>query len=101
MDVTEESQKRENRENPVLLIHASSHMGVTNSRGLEAQGITEATEDCPGGRYGRVAETREPEGLRKRQRTVRVDVTEESQKRENRMVIWKRRYFWHSRKSFR
>ena len=62
-------------ENPVLLIHASSHMGVTNSRGLE--------------------------GLRKRQRTVRVDVTEESQKRENRMVIWKRRHFWHSRKSFR
>ena len=43
-------------ENPVLLIHASSHMGVTNSRGLEVQGITEATEDCPGGRYGRVAE---------------------------------------------
>ena len=38
-------------ENPVLLIHASSHMGVTNSRGLEVQGITEATEDCPGGRY--------------------------------------------------
>lgn len=49
-------------ENPVLLIHASSHMGVTNSRGLEVQGITEATEDCPGGRYGRVAETREPDG---------------------------------------
>ena len=35
---------------------------MTNSRGLEVQGITEATEDCPGGRYGRVAETREPDG---------------------------------------
>ena len=26
-------------ENPVLLIHASSHMGVTNSKGLQLQGI--------------------------------------------------------------
>ena len=50
------------RENPVLLTHASSHMGVTNSRGLEIQGITEATEDFPGGRYGRVAGTKEPDG---------------------------------------
>ena len=50
------------RENPVLLIHASSHMGVTNSRGLELQEITEATEDCPGGRYGRVGNTKEPDG---------------------------------------
>lgn len=49
-------------ENPVLLIHASSHMGVTNSRGLAIQGITEATEDCPGGRYGRAAGTKEPDG---------------------------------------
>lgn len=49
-------------EHPVLLIHASSHMGVTNSRGLELQGITEETEDCPGGRYGRVGETKEPDG---------------------------------------
>ena len=49
-------------ENPVLLIHASSHMGVTNSRGLEIQGITEETEDCPGGRYGRVEGTKEPDG---------------------------------------
>lgn len=49
-------------ENPVLLIHASSHMGVTNSRGLEIQGITEKTEDCPGGRYGRVGDTKEPDG---------------------------------------
>lgn len=48
--------------NPVLFIHASSHMGVTNSRGLELQGITEATEDCPGGRYGRISGTKEPDG---------------------------------------
>lgn len=33
--------------NPVLLIHASSHMGVTNSKGLELQGIDEHTEDRP------------------------------------------------------
>lgn len=49
-------------ENPVLLIHASSHMGVTNSKGLEIQGITTETEDCLGGRYGRVAGTKEPDG---------------------------------------
>lgn len=49
-------------ENPVLLIHASSHMGVTNSKGLEMQGITAETEDCLGGRYGRVAGTKEPDG---------------------------------------
>ena len=36
--------------NPVLLIHASSHMGVTNSKGLELQGIDEHTEDRPDGK---------------------------------------------------
>ncbi len=48
--------------NPVLLVHASSHMGVTNSKGLEIQGINENTEDCSDGKYGRVENTRTPNG---------------------------------------
>lgn len=48
--------------NPILLIHASSHMGVTNSKGLEIQQIDEKTEDCAGGRYGRVEGTNIPDG---------------------------------------
>ena len=47
---------------PVLLIHASSHMGVTNSRGLEIQGIDEHTEDRADGRYGRMEGTKIPDG---------------------------------------
>lgn len=48
--------------NPILLVHASSHMGVTNSRGLEIQKINEKTKDFDGGRYGRIAGTNEPNG---------------------------------------
>ena len=48
--------------NPVLLIHASSHMGVTNSQGLKLQGIDEKAEDRPDGRYGRVEGTEIPNG---------------------------------------
>lgn len=48
--------------NPVLLIHASSHMGVTNSKGLELQGIDETAEDRADGRYGRVEGTSTPNG---------------------------------------
>lgn len=49
-------------ENPVLLIHASSHMGVTNSKGLQLQGIDEHTEDTSDGRYGRMEGTQIPDG---------------------------------------
>lgn len=48
--------------NPVALIHASSHMGVANSIGLKLQNIDEDTKDCPGGRYGRVGDTRVLDG---------------------------------------
>lgn len=48
--------------NPVLLIHASSHMGTANSRGLALAGIDEHTEDPFDGRYGRVKGTRIPDG---------------------------------------
>ena len=50
------------RENPVLIVHASSHMGVANSKALELQKIDENTEDCPGGKYGRLENTRIPDG---------------------------------------
>lgn len=48
--------------NPVLLIHASSHMGVTNSNGLKLQGIDETTQDREDGRYGRIQGTNIPDG---------------------------------------
>lgn len=57
--------------NPVLLIHASSHMGVVNSKGLEIQQIDEKTEDCPGGKYGRIAGTRIPDGYMEEKRFLR------------------------------
>lgn len=47
---------------PVLIIHASSHMGVTNSMGLQTQNLTDATGDPAGGRYGRVDSTKELNG---------------------------------------
>lgn len=48
--------------NPVLLIHASSHMGVANSKGLALQGINEMAEDRTDGRYGRIEGTNIPNG---------------------------------------
>ena len=42
------------RENPVLIIHATSRARVSNSKALELQKIDENTEDCPGGKYGRL-----------------------------------------------
>lgn len=38
---------------PIVIIHASSHMGVANSRALELAGIDENTKDPEGGRLGR------------------------------------------------
>lgn len=48
--------------NPVLIVHASSHMAVTNSKGLEIQKIDENTKDCAGGKYGRIEGTNIPDG---------------------------------------
>ena len=42
--------------NPVLISHASGHMGVVNSMGLQMLGITKDTPDPEGGRIGRVSE---------------------------------------------
>lgn len=48
-------------DNPVLLSHASGHMGVMNTAALRAAGITADTPDPAGGRIGREAD-RQPDG---------------------------------------
>lgn len=47
---------------PIVIVHASSHMGVANSAGLQAQGLGADTPDPAGGRYGRLDDTGEPDG---------------------------------------
>ena len=43
-------------DHPVLITHASGHMGVANSMALKAMGITAATKDPEGGKIGRLRE---------------------------------------------
>lgn len=50
-------------ESPVFLIHASGHAGVVNRVLLERNRITADTPDPEGGAIGRVAGSREPNGL--------------------------------------
>lgn len=47
---------------PVVIIHASSHMGVANEMALETQGLKGAIEDPAGGHYGRAEQTGELNG---------------------------------------
>ncbi|MEG1750310.1 MAG: amidohydrolase [Raoultibacter sp.] len=47
---------------PIFIMHASSHMGVGNTKMLELANITEETPDPTGGRFGRVGDTQEPDG---------------------------------------
>ena len=49
-------------DNPVLISHASGHMGAVNSAALRELGITADTPDPDGGRIGRVDGSREPDG---------------------------------------
>lgn len=42
-------------DNPVMITHASGHMGVVNTPALEKMGITKDTKDPEGGRIGRTA----------------------------------------------
>lgn len=49
-------------ENPILISHASGHMGVVNTLGLKNLNITKDTPDPEGGHIGRVNNTNEPNG---------------------------------------
>lgn len=49
-------------EHPIVLIHASSHMGVVNTMALESQGINNQVQDPEGGKYGRLDSTGELDG---------------------------------------
>ncbi|CAM2936482.1 amidohydrolase [Salinicoccus roseus] len=49
-------------EHPILLVHASGHIGSANDAALEMAGIDEQTPDPEGGIIGRVEGTNEPNG---------------------------------------
>lgn len=47
----------------IVIVHASSHMGVVNSAALAAKGIDASTKDPEGGRYARYEGGNEPNGF--------------------------------------
>ena len=47
---------------PIMIVHASGHMGVANSLGLKLLNIDENTKNSEGGIIGRIANTNEPDG---------------------------------------
>lgn len=47
---------------PIVIVHASSHMGVANSLALKIMNINEHTADPEGGKYGRMGSIKEPDG---------------------------------------
>lgn len=49
--------------NPIVLIHASSHMGAANSAALALQHITADTPDPEGGKFEHFEDTNEPTGF--------------------------------------
>ncbi len=50
-------------DNPVMLVHVSSHGAMLNSKALATYGITAATPTPPGGVIGREPGSQEPSGL--------------------------------------
>ena len=48
--------------NPILIMHASGHMGCVNSKVLQMENIDEQTKDPVGGKIGRIEGTTEPSG---------------------------------------
>lgn len=59
---TKEVLDRAFPDTPVLITHASGHMGVVNSAALAALGVTSRTPDPEGGKIGRMDGTMEPNG---------------------------------------
>lgn len=49
--------------NPIVIVHASSHMGVANSKALEVMHINASSKDPEGGKYRRIDGTQEPDGF--------------------------------------
>lgn len=60
------------QEVPVFILHASAHMGVGNSRMLELAGVTAATKDPEGGRFGRYDGSDEPDGYAEEAAMLRI-----------------------------
>ena len=56
---------------PVVIIHASSHMGVANSMGLKRQNLDESTQNPNGGRYGRLENSTQLNGYMEESAFVR------------------------------
>lgn len=50
------------QEHPIVIIHVSSHMGVSNSLGLKLMDIDENVCDIEGGKYGRLVNSGELSG---------------------------------------
>ncbi len=50
-------------DNPVVLVHASGHIGVYNSAALKLAGISKASKDPAGGIIGRFPGTQDPNGV--------------------------------------
>lgn len=50
------------KRHPLVVVHASSHMGAANTEALKRQGLDSSTEDPVGGRYGRIGNTDELNG---------------------------------------
>lgn len=59
-------------QNPVLISHASGHMGVMNSLALKELGVTAATPDPDGGVIGRMEGSREPSGYAEETAFIRL-----------------------------
>lgn len=47
---------------PIYIFHTSGHMGVANSKLLEIAGIDENTKDPKGGKFGRIINSKAPNG---------------------------------------
>lgn len=50
------------QEIPILIMHVSGHLGCANSALLKLAGIDASTPDPEGGRIGRIANSKEPDG---------------------------------------
>lgn len=50
------------KRHPIVIVHASSHMGVSNSEGLQVQKLGYDTQDPAGGHYGRLEDSDELNG---------------------------------------